>query len=179
MTTLQKDLLKVIRDYPDFPSAGIVFKDICPMMANPVLFKRVIRQMCEHAYLTGAEQIVGIESRGFLFGVPLALELGLPFVPARKKGKLPGKIVSETYALEYGQDQIEMQAEPLATGRRSLIVDDVIATGGTAAAVGRLVSKAGGKVAGYAFLIELSFLAGREALRKDTPEAIVESLIVI
>jgi len=179
--TLAQDLLAIVRDYPDFPKPGIVFKDIAPLLRNPRALKRVVNWMAERAHACGANQIVGIESRGFFFGVPLALEMGLPFVPARKKGKLPGAVVTESYALEYGTDHIEIQTESLAKGTRSLIVDDVIATGGTAAAVGNLIAKTAGAegVAGYAFLLELGFLPGREALSKVTNGAPVASIIVL
>ena len=180
-SNLAQDLLGIIRDYPDFPKPGILFKDIGPLLRDPRQLKRVIHWMAERAHQTGATQIVGIESRGFYFGVPLALELGIPFVPARKKGKLPGKVLSESYALEYGTDQIEIQADALPAGSRSLVVDDVIATGGTAAAVGKLISGTAGAdaVAGYAFLLELGFLPGRETLNKVTPAAQVASIIVL
>jgi adenine phosphoribosyltransferase len=176
---LASDLLAIIRDFPDFPKPGIVFKDICPLLRDPVAFGRVLTRMGEHARAAGATQIVGIESRGFLFGVPLALQLGLPFVAARKKGKLPGKVLQASYALEYGVDHVEMQADSLPTGSRSFIVDDVIATGGTAAAVGSLVANSGAAVAGFAFLIELGFLPGRAALDAATPGAPVHAIITL
>ncbi|MCA2961988.1 MAG: adenine phosphoribosyltransferase [Silvanigrellales bacterium] len=180
---LASDLLAIIRDFHDFPKPGIVFKDIAPLLRNPDAFRRVLGRMAEHAKKNGATQIVGIESRGFLFGLPLALELGLPFVPARKKGKLPGPVHSESYALEYGVDHVEIQTDALPKGSRSLIVDDVIATGGTAAAVGGMIARhgapQGASVAGYSFLIELGFLPGREALLKATPGAEVSSIIVL
>lgn len=176
---LKKELLGIIKDYPDFPKAGIVFKDICPLLADAKTLKRVVRHMAEHAHDCGANQIIGMESRGFLFGVPLALELGVPFVPARKKGKLPGPVVTESYALEYGMDHLEIQAAALTPGSRNLIVDDVIATGGTAAAVGRLVSKQNATIAGYSFLLELGFLNGRSELKTIAPDAGIYSILVL
>lgn len=181
--SLAHDLLGIIRDFHDFPKPGIVFKDIAPLLRQPEAFRRVIARMGEHAKRNGATQIVGIESRGFLFGLPLALELGLPFVPARKKGKLPGPVHSESYALEYGVDHVEIQTDAIPARSRSFIVDDVIATGGTAAAVGSLIARHGATqgavVAGYTFLLELGFLPGREALLKATPGADISSIIVL
>ncbi len=182
-TKIAQDVLGIIRDFPDFPKPGILFKDITPLLRDPRTLKRVIHHMAEHAHAVGATQIVGIESRGFLFGVPLAMELGIPFVPARKKGKLPGPVFAESYALEYGVDHVELQQDAIPQGSRSLIVDDLIATGGTAAAVASMISRhgqgLGASVAGYAFLIELGFLPGRESLAKVTPSAAVSSLIVL
>ena len=177
--TLSSDLLRIIRDYPDFPKPGILFKDIAPLFRDPATLKRVLTRMGTFARATGATQIIGIESRGFLFGVPLALELGLPFIPARKKGKLPGPVYSEPYALEYGVDHVEIQKDAVTQGSRSLIVDDVIATGGTAAAVGSMISKNGADLAGYAFLIELGFLSGRSKLTEATPGVKIDSIITL
>jgi adenine phosphoribosyltransferase len=148
---LSHDLSTTIRDFPDFPKPGILFKDISPLLRDPKLMGRVISEMAQFAKSMGTTQIVGIESRGFLFGVPLALHLGVPFVPARKKGKLPGRVLSQTYALEYGTDQIELQKDAIEPGSKSLIVDDLIATGGTAAAVGKIIRDAGGSLAGFSF----------------------------
>ncbi len=177
--TLQAELLKTLKDYPDFPKPGIIFKDICPLLADAALFKKVIQNFAENVRATGADKIVGIESRGFLFGVPLAQELGLPFVPARKKGKLPGKVVSQSYALEYGEDQIEMQAETLTAGSKFYVIDDVVATGGTAAAVGQLIQKQNATVAGYGFLIELSFLNSAPKLKNLSPKAQIHSILIL
>ena len=161
---LQKEILSIIKDYPDFPKPGIIFKDICPLLAHPRALKRVVRQMAEHAEDCKATQILGVESRGFLFGVPLAL---------------PGPIASQSYDLEYGTDHIEIQKSALADQARNLIVDDVIATGGTAQAVGQLIQNSGSIVAGYSFLLELSFLNGRQLLKKIAPNAGFYSIVVI
>ncbi|MEY4066649.1 MAG: hypothetical protein RIR26_2857 [Pseudomonadota bacterium] len=176
---IQQDLLAVLKDYPDFPKPGIVFKDICPLLAHPALFKRVLRHLAEHAADCSATHIVGMESRGFLFAMPLAAELGLPFIPARKAGKLPGEVIKQSYALEYGIDHVEIQKASVQSGARYLIVDDVIATGGTAGAVARLIQSHGGTVAGFSFVIELSFLAGRKSLQELSPQAGVYSLLTL
>jgi adenine phosphoribosyltransferase len=149
-----------IHDVPDFPKPGIVFKDITPLLASPDAFRECIDGMATHARQLRAETIVAIESRGFIFGAPLAKTLGLPFVPVRKPGKLPRARVREEYALEYGTDALEMHADALPKGTRVLIVDDVLATGGTAAAVVKLVKRAGGNPIGALFVIELGFLQG-------------------
>ena len=153
-----------IRDVPDFPKEGILFKDITPLLASPKAFKACIDQLAAHAGALGAEAIVGMESRGFIFGAALAAAVGVPFVPARKPGKLPAKTVSVEYELEYGTDTLEMHADALKKGTRTLIVDDLIATGGTAEATAKLIEEVGGVVAGHLFVIELEFLAGRKRL---------------
>lgn len=174
--SLELDLKSVIKDVPDFPKPGIVFKDICPLLADAELMKRCVKEFATFAKTLNVHYVVGAESRGFLFGVPLALELGLPFVPARKKGKLPGKVVAESYQLEYGVDHIEMQFDAIQSGKNYLVIDDVIATGGTAAAIGKLIHKHGGKVPGFAFLIELGFLNGSAFLKEQCGDAKVVSL---
>lgn len=176
---IQQELLSILKDYPDFPKPGIVFKDICPLLAHPAAFKRVLRHMAEHAGDCAATHVIGMESRGFLFGLPLASELGLPFIPARKAGKLPGEVLKQSYALEYGIDHVEIQKSALHAGGRYLIVDDVIATGGTAGAVARLVQAGGGTTAGFSFVIELSFLNGRKSLQEISPSAGVYSLLTL
>lgn len=160
-------LKAVIRDVPDFPKPGIVFKDITTLLKNPQAFRRAIDLF---AVLCGdhpADKVLAIESRGFIVGAALADRLHLGFVPLRKPGKLPGRTIRHTYDLEYGQDCLEIHDDALAPGERVLIVDDLIATGGTAHAAGELVKKLGGTVAAYAFLIELSFLSGRARLDGD------------
>lgn len=176
---IQQELLSVLKDYPDFPKPGIIFKDICPMLGNPTVFKRVMRHMAEHAADCKATHIIGMESRGFLFGMPLASELGLPFIPARKAGKLPGEVLKQSYTLEYGIDHVEIQKSSVHAEGRYLIVDDVIATGGTAAAVAQLVNAGGGTVAGFSFVIELSLLNGRKPLQELCPNAGVYSLLTL
>ena len=176
---IQQELLSVLKDYPDFPKPGIVFKDICPLLANPAVFKRVLRHLAEHAGDCSATHIVGMESRGFLFAMPLAAELGVPFIPARKSGKLPGEVLKQSYTLEYGIDHVEIQKASIVPGARYLVVDDVVATGGPAGAVARLIQANGGTVAGFSFVIELSFLAGRKSLQELSPQAGVYSLLTL
>jgi len=154
----------LVRDIPDFPKSGILFKDITPVLASPAAFQEVIDGFVENAQPLAPEVIAGIESRGFLFGAPLALALGIGFVPIRKAGKLPSATEREEYVLEYGMGILEAHRDAVQPGQRVLIVDDLLATGGTAAAAARLVEKLGGNVAGLCFLIELGFLEGRAAL---------------
>lgn len=159
------DLLnRVLRDVPDFPKPGILFKDITPLLADASAFQRVTDELVARSRAAGAEAIVGVESRGFLFGVPVALELGVPFVPARKPGKLPAEVHHVEYALEYGTDAIEMHKDALEANQKAVVIDDLIATGGSASAAGALVKMCGAEVAQYLFVIELSFLNGREKL---------------
>ncbi len=154
----------LIRDIPDFPKSGILFKDITPVLSSPEAFGEVIASLAKHAAFLRPDLIAGIESRGFLLGAPLALALGVGFVPIRKAGKLPSRTEREEYVLEYGTAIVEIHRDAVQPGRRVLIVDDLLATGGTAAAAVRLVEKLGGTVAGLSFLIELGFLPGREVL---------------
>lgn len=156
----------LIRDVPDFPKPGILFKDITPVVQNHPAMKQVVDLMTEHARSLHVDAVVGIEARGFLFGTPVALQLGVSFVPLRKLGKLPFNRVTEEYALEYGNNTVEMHSDSLQPGQRVLIVDDVLATGGTAAAAARLVERLHGVVAGFSFLAELEFLEGRKSLQK-------------
>ncbi|MEM9068194.1 MAG: adenine phosphoribosyltransferase [Myxococcota bacterium] len=175
MTDARIDMLKEhIRDIPDFPKEGILFKDITPLLAHPKAFTTSLALIEERFQDIEPNVVVGMESRGFIFGAALAAQIGIPFVPARKPGKLPYKHVSVEYELEYGTDRLEMHEDALSSDSRVLIVDDLIATGGTAWATGELVRKVGGTVAGYAFVIELAFLKGRERLG-DVP---VESLCI-
>ena len=153
-----------IRDVPDFPQPGILFKDITPVLADPALFRDVIDYFAETYSSAEVDVVVGIESRGFIFGAPLALELGAAFVPIRKPGKLPYEKVRIDYALEYGNDSLEAHRDAVADGHRVLVVDDVLATGGTASAATRLVKQLGGEVIGVCFLVELGFLNGRQKL---------------
>ncbi len=154
----------LIRDVPDFPKSGILFKDITPVLADAAAFQEVIDGFVEHAQTFAPDVIAGIESRGFLFGAPLALDLGLGFVPIRKAGKLPSATEREEYVLEYGTAVIEAHRDSIRPGQRVLIVDDLLATGGTAAAAARLIEKLGGTLAGFCFLVELEPLNGRSAL---------------
>ncbi len=160
-------LHRALRTVPDFPTPGIQFKDLAPILADPALFRQAVDALAAPFAEQGITHVVGIEARGFWFGTSLAGRLGAGFVPIRKPGKLPGETLREAYALEYGTDTIEMQADALGSSDRVLVHDDVIATGGTAAAAARLVARAGAPVAGFSFLIELAALGGRRAL----PEA--------
>lgn len=153
-----------IRDIPDFPREGILFKDITPLLKDGPALKQVIQHMAKYYGDRNIDLVVGPESRGFLFGTPLAFELGIGFVPVRKPGKLPAEVTRVEYALEYGTDALEMHTDAIRKGQRVLIVDDLLATGGTTQAAVKLVEKLGGEVAGLAFLIELSFLKGRSKL---------------
>jgi adenine phosphoribosyltransferase len=164
----------LIRDVPDFPKPGITFKDITPLLADPVAFAEVVDRMAEPFVGRGVTKVVGIEARGFVVAAPVAHRLGAGFVPVRKPGKLPWETASEAYELEYGTDELEVHLDAIAPGEKVLVVDDVIATGGTALAAARLVEGLGGQVVGLAFLIELAFLHGRAKL-KGHP---VTSLIV-
>jgi adenine phosphoribosyltransferase len=162
-----------IRDVPDFPKPGIIFKDITPLLARPDAFRIAIDGLAGIAESLQPDAIVAIESRGFWFGAPLAVRLHVPFIPVRKPGKLPAATIREQYALEYGTDSLEMHEDALPAGARTLIVDDVLATGGTAAAVASLVRRAGGVTVGAVFLIELSALGGRAKLGDLTPHALL------
>ena len=168
----------LIRDVPDFPKPGIVFKDIAPLLADTAAYAAVISDLAGLSRGSRPLKVAGVESRGVLFGAPLALALGVGFVPIRKPGKLPWTVARAEYALEYGVDSLEMQTDSLDPGDRVLIVDDVLATGGTAGAAIELVDAMGGVVVGCAFVIELAFLGGRTRLSGIVPAgAEVSSLI--
>jgi adenine phosphoribosyltransferase len=158
------DLRKLVRDIPDFPRPGIVFKDITPLLLDPAALDQAVSELASLARPLSVDLVVAAEARGFILGAALARELGAGFVPARKPGKLPSETVSAEYTLEYGIDALEMHADALAGGIRVLVHDDLLATGGTAAAVCALVEELGAVVAGCAFLVELSFLGGRARL---------------
>ncbi len=158
------NLNEYIRDIPDFPKEGIIFKDITPILSSPEAFAYVIDQLVERYKDQGLQRILGIESRGFIFGAPLARELGVPFIPARKPGRLPYKTIAESYALEYGEATLEIHEDALEEGDKVLILDDLIATGGTFEACCKLVERLGGEVAEVAAVIELGFLDGRDKL---------------
>jgi len=164
------DFLKSrIRDVKDFPKPGIVFKDITPLLKDSETLNLTMRLMVKPFLPEKVELIVGLESRGFLFGPGMAMNLHAGFVPIRKPNKLPADTLSATYQLEYGSDKVEIHADAIIRGNRVVIHDDLIATGGTAAAATELVEKLGGIVVGYSFLIELEFLNGREKLKHDVP----------
>lgn len=165
MTGLEKTLRARIRDVPDFPKKGILFKDITPLLADAATLDRTCAVLETFAKKVGTDVVAGIESRGFIFGSILAARLGASFVPIRKKDKLPWKTWRQSYALEYGRATIEMHRDAVGKGDRVLMVDDLLATGGTMAAACKLVEKGGAQVAGAAFVIELNFLNGRRKLK--------------
>ena len=153
-----------IRDIPDFPKPGIVFRDITPLLADPTTFRTTVEALADHWTGRRVDKVLGIEARGFILAAPVAYRLSAGFVPVRKAGKLPSHIESEEYELEYGTDLLEIHGDALEPGEQVLVVDDVVATGGTAAAATRLVEKLGATVVGLAFVIELDFLDGRRRL---------------
>lgn len=157
-------LKELVRAVPDFPIPGILFRDVTPLLRDPRGLRDVVDRLAEEFRGAGIDVVAGIESRGFLFGAPLAMALDVGFVPIRKPGRLPYDKVSREYALEYGTNVLEMHADAVQAGERVLLVDDLLATGGTAAAGAHLVEAVGGVVAAAAFVIELEFLAGRKAL---------------
>ena len=158
------DLRRYVRDIPDYPKPGILFRDLTPLFGDASALAQAARELAAPFRGEGIERVLGIESRGFILGAPVALELGAGFAPVRKAGKLPHDTVSETYELEYGQDTVEMHADAVRPKERVLLVDDLIATGGTAAAVLRLAAKLEAEVVGCAFLVELGELRGRDFL---------------
>jgi adenine phosphoribosyltransferase len=158
------DLRSRIRDIPDFPQPGILFRDITPLIGDPRALHQSLDGLAALAEAASPQCIVGIESRGFIFGAPLADRLALPFVPVRKPGKLPAARMSVEYSLEYGQNQLDIHEDAIAAGARAFIVDDLLATGGTALAAAKLVEMVGGVVAGFGFVIELAALGGRARL---------------
>ena len=167
------DLKRTIRDVNDFPKPGVVFKDVTPVLLEPTLFGAAIKLMAEPYRDARVNRVVSIESRGFLFGAPIALELGAGLVPIRKPGKLPAATQRVAYALEYGTDALEMHHDAVQAGDRVLVVDDVLATGGTANAAAQLVGGTGASVVGFSFLIELDFLSGRQRLQGRRVEALL------
>jgi adenine phosphoribosyltransferase len=158
------ELARLIRDVPDFPKKGIVFKDITPLWRDPAALAWCVDRMAEFGREQGAGLVAGIESRGFIMGGGVAKQLGAGFVPIRKRGKLPWERVGVSYALEYGEDTVEMHRDAVERGQKVLLVDDLLATGGTAAAAAALIRKMGGEVVGAAFIVELAFLRGRDRL---------------
>jgi len=169
------DLREFVRDVPDFPKPGILFRDLTPLMRDPEGWQEVIRQLSAVCERLQPDLIVGIESRGFIVGTALATSVRLGFVPVRKPGKLPGSVTGVDYALEYGSDRLEIHSDALADGSKVLIIDDLLATGGTAAACAELGAAAGGELCGFGFVAERAALEGRRKLPEDQP---VESLII-
>jgi adenine phosphoribosyltransferase len=162
--TSPEDLKQYIRDVPDYPQKGIIFRDITPMLANKKIFPEVVELMSKAWMAEKPDLIAAIEARGFIPGAAMAVKLNAGFVPIRKVGKLPWKTIAESYQLEYGTDQLEVHSDAVAPGQKVLIVDDVLATGGTASAAVRLMRKLGAEVLGVQVLIELSYLSGRDRL---------------
>lgn len=161
---MSEELKQYIRDVPDFPKPGILFRDITPLLATPEAFRTVVKSFADRYRGRGLTHVVGIESRGFIFGAPLALDLGVGFVPVRKAGKLPADTYTRSYDLEYGQATLELHRSELGQGARVIVIDDLLATGGTAEATVALVEEAGAEVAEVAFVIELAGLNGRNRL---------------
>ena len=172
--TLTSKLKSIIRDVPDFPKKGIVFKDITPLLADHAAFSEIVKHFAGQFKDAGITKEQGIEARGILHAAPIAMELGAGLIPVRKKGKLPYKTVAASYALEYGTDTLEMHEDAVKPGEKVLIVDDVLATGGTAGAVCSLVEKLGGEVTGIAMLIELEFLNGHAKLAGRSVHSLIK-----
>ncbi|MFE6786029.1 adenine phosphoribosyltransferase [Streptomyces sp. NPDC057680] len=172
-------LLSRIRDVPDYPKPGVLFKDITPLLADPEAFTALTDALAGLCSAHGATKIVGLEARGFILAAPVAVRAGLGFVPVRKAGKLPGATLRQAYELEYGTAEIEVHAEDLAAGDRVMVIDDVLATGGTAEASIELIRRAGAEVAGVAVLMELGFLPGRARLEPGLNGAPLTALITV
>ncbi len=167
-------LEKLIRDVPDFPTKGILFKDITPLLANAAGLKETVHRLIEPFLNAGVEVVVGTESRGFIFGTAAAVELGVGFVPIRKPGKLPCPTMRAEYELEYGTDAVEIHADAIHAGQKVLMIDDLLATGGTMAASCQLVEQLGGEICGVCFVVELCFLNGRERLGAYPVHALIQ-----
>ncbi|MFE9554934.1 adenine phosphoribosyltransferase [Streptomyces sp. NPDC006703] len=172
-------LLSRIRDVPDYPLPGVMFKDITPLLADPEAFTALTDALAALCAEHGATKIVGLEARGFILAAPVAVRAGIGFIPVRKAGKLPGATLKQAYQLEYGTAEIEVHAEDLSAGDRVMVIDDVLATGGTAEASLELIRRAGAEVAGVAVLMELGFLSGRERLEPALRGAPLHALITV
>ncbi|MBD0348654.1 MAG: adenine phosphoribosyltransferase [Thermoleophilia bacterium] len=168
------DLKAKVRDVPDWPQQGVIFRDISPLMRDPAALAETVRRLAEWCGAKEPDVILGAEARGFWLGAAIAHRIGCGFVPARRPGKLPPEVVSATYALEYGQNALEVHADSLVHGARVVIHDDVLATGGTVEAIAGLVERLGGEVAGVAFIIELTFLGGRERLERYDLHSLIQ-----
>jgi len=168
------DLETCIRNVPDFPQKGIIFKDITPLLANHKAFNQAVTAMTEPFIGKAIQVVAAVESRGFIFGTLIADRLKAGFVPIRKPGKLPAETISESYQLEYGSNKVEIHADAILPGQKVLLVDDLLATGGTVGAAAKLVNKLGGKIVAAAFLIELSFLKGRDKLKGIDVHSIIK-----
>ncbi|MGC4022756.1 MAG: adenine phosphoribosyltransferase [Cyclobacteriaceae bacterium] len=163
---IEKIIKPLLRDVPNFPKEGVLFKDITPLLNEPNARKKVVETIASHFKRENIRALAAVEARGFIFGSLIAQELNIPFVPIRKAGKLPFKKITEKYFLEYGEATIEMHEDAISKGTRVLLHDDLLATGGTAAAAGHMVQRLGGVVAGYSFIINLSFLPGEKLLKE-------------
>jgi len=170
---IEQQIKSAIRDIPDFPKPGIVFKDITPILKDPVLCDNILEAFVQKLKHTRIDVIAGVESRGFLFGLSLACKLGVPFIPVRKAGKLPYTIRQKAYKLEYGEAVIEMHIDAFEPGQHILIHDDLLATGGTVAAASELIHEMGGTIAGFAFIVGLDFLDGKERIRHISDNIII------
>jgi adenine phosphoribosyltransferase len=173
MTALGTELAGVIRNVPDFPIPGILFRDITTLLQDPTAFHKAVDAMIEPFRSSNVDVVAGVESRGFIFGTPVAYALNAGFVPVRKLGRLPAESIRVEYALEYGTNTLEMHRDAIKPGQRVLLVDDLLATGGTAVAAIDLVQRLGGNVVGASFLVELTDLGGREKLRAENVSAVV------
>jgi adenine phosphoribosyltransferase len=175
-----RDLLASrIRDVPDYPQPGVMFKDITPLLADPVAFNALVEALAALCSRHAATKVVGLEARGFILAAPAAARAGLGFVPVRKAGKLPGETLAQTYELEYGTAEIEVHTDAFAPGDRVMVIDDVLATGGTAEASLGLIRRAGGNVVGVAVLLELGFLGGRDRLGSALQGVPLDALVSI
>ncbi len=163
-----------IRDVVDFPKEGIVYKDITPLLKDPKIFQEITDLFTEKYKNEKVDYVIGVESRGFIFGAPIALNLGCGFIPARKKGKLPYDTIEESYDLEYGSATLELHTDAIEKGKKVVIIDDLLATGGTVNAVAKLVERLGGEIVGIDFLIGLTFLPGKEVLSKYDVNSLIE-----
>ncbi|MFF2807842.1 adenine phosphoribosyltransferase [Streptomyces sp. NPDC058000] len=176
---LRELLLSRISDVPDYPQPGVVFKDITPLLADPTAFRALTGAFVDLCERFRVDKVVGLEARGFILAAPVAVAAGVGFVPVRKAGKLPGVTLGQAYELEYGTAEIEIHADALTPGDRVLVIDDVLATGGTADASMQLIRRAGAEVAGLAVLLELGFLDGRQRLESGLKGAPLEALITV
>ncbi len=174
----QFDYEHLIVDIPDYPEPGVVFKDSTPLLASPEGLAAVVDCIVDHFADQGITKVIGAEARGFTIGAPVAYRLGAGFIPARKPGKLPREVYTESYTLEYGTDELQMHKDALDTCDKVLVVDDLVATGGTAVATARLVEAAGAEIAGFAFVLELCFLHPRDVIRKEFDQDIFSLVCV-
>lgn len=174
MTKNIDDIKKIIRDVNDFPKPGIIFKDITPLLLDPEAFNAVVTMLAEPFKNSGITKVAGMESRGFIFGVPVAAKLNCGFIPVRKPGKLPAETISESFELEYGTDSLEIHKDAAAKGDKILIVDDLLATGGTAAATAKLITRTGATVEAMTFVIELEFLNGKAVLNNYNIKSLIK-----